>query len=114
MATVEGFLVEYPEFAETDEGLIQAKLQRAVENHQSPLWGSNQEEAIYLYTAHMLAMRLAQMSELAGLGASAAGGQGAALTSKGENLSLTTYGLLYKEISDGLPASGFATGSYEG
>jgi len=54
--TVRQFKTEFPEFAETDNAVVQARLTMATRMVNSSVWGTKADDGVKLYTAHLLAM----------------------------------------------------------
>ena len=55
MADYATFVAEYPEFAATDQALVMAKLNRAIGELDSVVWGTLFDNGVYLLTAQKLA-----------------------------------------------------------
>lgn len=54
--TVASFQAEYPEFVATPEAVVQAKLNAAVRRLDARMLGARYDDAVSLFTAHLLVL----------------------------------------------------------
>lgn len=55
MASLASFVIQFPEFANTDGTLVQAHLDAAALEVPSRIWGAKMDQGIYYLAAHKLA-----------------------------------------------------------
>jgi len=50
------FKINYPEFRETKDSLVQAKINSATKRIAAPTWGDRANDGVMLLTAHLLSL----------------------------------------------------------
>lgn len=108
MLTPSHFLSNYDEFQSLSENKIQAAINEAIDFCPIETWGSKQNRAVSLVTAHILAMRWLQVGGIAAAAVQNAKGKEGNNRMVGDDwFSGTTWGQQFLQLRHSLIVSGF-------
>ena len=102
LLSVEEYLTHYPRFASVPPAQIAKALDRAERNCPFYAWGSDQEEGVKLYAAHLLECEWQQTMQTAGAATAIAKGQSAPNPAAIDFLDRSIYGQQYRALRDTL------------
>ncbi|MEW6494502.1 MAG: DUF4054 domain-containing protein [Cyanobacteriota bacterium] len=108
MLTPSAFLAEYDEFQTLSEPKIQSAILQAIVYCPLHAWGELHSQAVFLVTAHILAMRWLQVGAIAASSVQNAKGRDASNRMDSDSwLTGTTWGQQFLQLRQGLPVCGF-------
>ena len=102
------FLGIYDEFSSLSDGKISATINQAALFCPQDVWKINHKNAVYLLTAHILAMNLKQIGSIAASAVQNAKGTKSSIKLNSDSwLCGSVWGQQFKELRNTLPVKGF-------